>query len=404
MPELLAVEEALARILASAEPMLPSEAVPLVEAQGRTLAKALAALRSQPPFNASAMDGYAARSMDLEPRRPLRLIGESRAGYAFHGTVGSNQCVRIFTGAPLPDGADTVILQENAAVADGEITVLKGERAGRYIRQTGLDFHAGETLLPAGSRLGASEIALAAAMNYAVIPAVRQPRVAILATGDELVRPGAILGPDQIVASNGYAVAAMVRDAGGAPIDLGLARDDFDQLSQAIAKAQQHQADILVTLGGASVGDHDLTQEALVRAGMNLAFWKIAMRPGKPLMHGRIGAMRVLGLPGNPVSAIVCALLFLQPLVRALLGDPSAASDRSEPALLGGDLDANDRRQDYLRAALRRNAAGWPVATAFGLQDSSVLTLLARAQCLIIRAPFAPPVPAGSPCRIIRIG
>jgi molybdopterin molybdotransferase len=400
-PGLVPVEQALATILASARQPLECHSVPLIEAHGRTLARALPALRAQPPFDASAMDGYAARAADLAQR--LHVIGESRAGAGFHGTVGPGQCVRIFTGAPLPAGADTVVLQENTTLALPQVTVHQGEPAGRYIRRKGLDFHKGEVLLSAGTRLGPNEIALAAAMNYATIPVTRQPRVAILAVGDELVRPGEPLGADQIVASNGLAVAAMVAEGGGAAIDLGIVPDDIGALAAAIDVARQRQADILVTLGGASVGDYDLTQQALGAVGMELAFWKIAMRPGKPLMHGRIGEMRILGLPGNPVSAIVCALLFLQPLMRALLGDPAAAADPSEAARLGADLGENDGRQDYLRAALRDDEEGRPVATAFELQDSSVLSVLARSQCLIVRKPFEKAAMAGSPCRIIRI-
>ncbi len=402
-PGLVPVEQALATILATARQPLECQSAPVSEAHGRTLARALPALRAQPPFDASAMDGYAARSADVAQRSLLRVIGESRAGAGFRGTVATGQCVRIFTGAPVPAGADTIVLQENATLAPPQVIVRQGEPAGRYIRRKGLDFGEGEVLLSAGTRLGPNEIALAAAMNYATIPVTRQPRVAILAAGDELVRPGERVGADQIVASNGFAVAAMVAESGGAAIDLGIVPDDTEALTAAIEAASQHQADILVTLGGASVGDHDLTQQALGAVGMELAFWKIAMRPGKPLLHGRIGEMRVLGLPGNPVSAIVCAHLFLRPLMRALLGDPAAAADPCEPARLGSDLGENDSRQDYLRAALRHDEEGRPVATAFELQDSSVLTVLARSQCLIVRKPFEKAAAAGSPCRIIQI-
>jgi len=403
MPGLMSVEQALATILGTARQPLDCQSVPLINAHGRTLARALPALRAQPPFAASAMDGYAARSADLAQGTVLHVIGESRAGSGFHGAVAAGQCVRIFTGAPLPDGADTIILQENATAAGTELSVHQGEPAGRYIRPKALDFAQGDVLLSQGSRLGPNEIALAAAMNYADIPVVRKPRVAILSTGDELVRPGAAVGADQIVASNSFAVAAMVAESGGSAINLGIVPDDRDHLAAAIRAAERQRADILVTLGGASVGDYDLTQQALEDAGMQLTFWKIAMRPGKPLMHGRIGDMRVLGLPGNPVSAIVCALLFLRPLVRALLGDRAAGGDPSEPARLASDLAANDSRQDYLRATLRQDEDGQPLAAAFDLQDSSVLSVLARSQCLIVRPPFAAAAAAGSPCRIIRI-
>jgi molybdopterin molybdotransferase len=403
MTDLIAVERALQIILSSAEAVLPAEPVTLSNALGRTLAKDLQAQRSQPPFNASAMDGYAARAEDLADAARLRVIGQSRAGCGFSGRIGPGECVRIFTGAPVPEGADTVFLQENARAHGVHVTVAKGEPAGRYIRDAGRDFVAGERLLTAGRRLGANELALAAAMNHAIVPVVREPRVALLSIGDELVRPGDVPGADQIIASNNYAVGAIARDAGGAPLDLGIVPDEPRQLRQAVEAARERDADILVTLGGASVGDHDLTQQALVDVGMQVAFWKIAMRPGKPLMHGKIGAMRVLGLPGNPVSSIVCALLFLRPLIRALLGDPAAAADRSESARLGCAVGANDARQDYLRAELSRDANDQLVASAFADQDSSLLKILASAQCLIIRAPFAAAAVAGSPCRIIKL-
>jgi molybdopterin molybdotransferase len=229
----------------------------------------------------------------------------------------------------------------------------------------------------------------------------RRPRVAILATGDELVRPGEPLGPDQIVASNPYAVAAIVRRAGGEPVDLGIAADTFEALEERIGAAEALGADLLVTLGGASVGDHDLVQSALARRGMALGFWRVALRPGKPLMHGRLGRMGLLGLPGNPVSSIVCAILFLVPAIRALLGDPAAGDDPSEAGTLGRDLSANDGRQDYLRAILQRNRDALPTATALPKQDSSMLGVLAEAGCLIVRAPHAPAAQAGASCRII---
>jgi molybdopterin molybdotransferase len=403
MSALIAVERALQIVLSSAETVLPAEPVDLRNALGRTLAEDLAAQRPQPPFNASAMDGYAARAADLANTPHLRVIGRSRAGCGFSGRVEPGECVRIFTGAPVPEGADTVFLQENTRAQGAHVTVLKGEPAGRYIRRKGRDFIAGERLLAAGRRLGANELALAAAMNHAVVPVVREPRVALLSIGDELVKPGETPNADQIITSNNYAVAAIARDAGGVALDLGIVPDEPRQLRQKVEAARGRGADVLVTLGGASVGDHDLTQQALVDVGMQMAFWKIAMRPGKPLMHGQIGAMRVLGLPGNPVSAIVCALLFLRPLIRALLGDPSAAADRSESARLGRDLAANDARQDYLRAELSRDANDQLVASAFADQDSSLLKILAGAQCLIIRPPFAPAAVAGSQCRIIKL-
>jgi molybdopterin molybdotransferase len=304
----------------------------------------------------------------------------------------------------VPDGADAILIQENTTFDAAQVTVLEPVAPGKHIRRAGFDFVQDEIGLRAGTRLNPAELALAAAMNYPTLPVVTKPRVAILATGDELVMPGASPGPDQIVASNSFAIAALVKAAGGEPIDLGIVADDLDRLAHAIESAQTAQADILVTLGGASVGDHDLVQKALLRAGMDLAFWKIAMRPGKPMMHGRIGAMRVLGLPGNPVSSIVGGILFVRPLIRALCGDPNAAADPSEIAELATDLAANDRRQDYLRGTLTFPAdGGLARATANRLQDSSMLRILAGAGCLIIRPPLAAAAAAGDACRIIRL-
>jgi len=398
------VADALAGILAGASPIREQETVPLDRAEGRTLAADVAALRTQPPFPASAMDGFAVRAADIAtvPAR-LALIGTSAAGHAFTGTVGPGQCVRIFTGAPVPAGADAILIQENARAEGNMVEALSPVTAGRFVRQAGLDFREGEVLLRAGRRLGPSAVALAAAMGHATLPVVRRPRVAILATGDELVRPGEPTGPDQIVASNTYAVAAIAERAGAEALDLGIARDDLPALTAAIDAARDAGADVLVTLGGASVGDHDLVQRALAARGWELGFWRIAMRPGKPLMHGRLGAMTVLGLPGNPVSSIVCSLIFLVPLVRALSGDPDAGAVATQPARLGVDLPANDERQDYLRARLTAGEDGTLVATPFPRQDSSMLRLMAEAEALVVRAPHAPAARAGDPCRIIRL-
>ena len=400
---LLPVAQALVQVLASAPEPLATETVPLAAARGRTLARDLAALRTQPPFNASAMDGYALRADDLAtvPRR-LRVIGASAAGHGFNGALAAGEAVRIFTGAPVPPGADTVIIQENTTADGDQVTILEAEARGRNIRLAGLDFNEGDALLTRGLRLGPCELALAAAMNHATVPVTRRPRIALLATGDELVKPGDALGPDQIVTSNTYAVGAYAEAAGAEVIDLGIAGDTFAAIEAGIRAARAAEADVLVTLGGASVGDHDLVQTALANEGMELGFWKIAMRPGKPLMHGRIGDMRILGLPGNPVSAIVCGVLFLIPLIRALAGDPLAGADQTESAVLGGDLPPNDSRQDYLRATLV-GTEGLPVATPFGRQDSSMLRVLARSHCLVVRPPHAPAAKAGDPCRIIRL-
>ena len=401
---LLPVADALARVLASAPVPLPAEEVPIALARGRTLAADLAARRTQPPADVSAMDGYALRAADIATvPADLAIIGESVAGQGFSGTVGPGEAVRILTGAPVPAGADTVLIQENTTRDGDRLTALQADPVGRNIRRAGLDFAAGSVQLRAGRRLGPSELALAAAMDYSTLPVVRRPRVAILASGDELVRPGEPIGPDQIVASNTYAVAAYAEAAGAQTIDLGIAADEFPALEERIRAALAAEADVLVTVGGASVGDRDLVQTALAREGMSLDFWKIAMRPGKPLMHGAIGDMRILGLPGNPVSAIVCGILFLVPLVRALQGDPNAGADPTEAAVLGAAMRENDNRADYVRAALVTGGDGLPVATPFPRQDSSMLSILAEAECLVVRQPFAPAAAAGDPCRIVRL-
>lgn len=401
---LISVDEALARLLDGVTP-LEAETVPLDDANGRTLAADIRANRTQPPFSASAMDGYAVRAADIAsvPAR-LRVIGEAPAGHGFSGAVGPGEAVRIFTGAPLPRGADTILIQENAerSADGGEITALETAEHGRYVRPAGLDFHEGDTLLAAGQTLGFADLALAAAMNHATLPVHRRPRVAILATGDELVPPGGDPGPDQIIASNHIGVGALVEDHGGTAIQLGIAEDRADALARKIAAARDARADVLVTLGGASVGDHDLVQDALGQAGMDLAFWRIAMRPGKPLMAGRIGSMQVLGLPGNPVSSLVCSLLFLKPLLAALSGRPRIER-LSEQLPLAADVGENDRREDYLRASLEIGEDGTERARPFERQDSSMLATLARADVLIVRPPHGPALPAGTPVPVIRI-
>ncbi len=395
---LIPVAQALARVLAAAKP-LEAEEVALTHAFGRTLAASLVAGRTQPPFANSAMDGYALRAADAGAR--LRVVGESAAGRALAGAIGQGEAARIFTGAPLPEGADSVALQEDAQ-RDGEFVALNAPVGlGDNIRGVGLDFRAGETLLAAGRRLSPRDVALIAAANQPTARVARQPRVAILATGDELRAPGEALGPAQIVASNNLFVVGLARAQGAEAIDLGIAPDRPEALAERIAAARAARADVLVTLGGASVGDYDLVQQALTDAGMELGFWRIAMRPGKPLMFGRIGAMLALGLPGNPTSSAVCGLLFLAPLLRALAGDPQAGADHSEAATLAVDLPANGIREDYMRANLTRDAGGWS-ATPARNQDSSLVRTLADAQGLIVRPPHAPPAKAGETCRVLR--
>jgi len=377
------------------------ETLPLSECAWRVLAADVRALRTQPPFANSAMDGYAVRADDMAEGATLAVIGESAAGRAFEGAVAPGQAVRIFTGAPMPAGADTILIQEDAdGVGSPTIRVRVPPAKGKFLRAAGLDFHEGDLLLPAGRALDSAALGLAAAGGHPALSVRRKPRVAILATGDELVLPGQPVGRDQIVASNSFALAALVEKAGGSAVDLGIARDNHDDLAARIAQAQAVDADVLITLGGASVGAHDLVQEALTRAGMALGFWKIAMRPGKPMMTGRLGRMVAVGLPGNPVSSIVCGHLFVLPLIEALLGMADADRDRSIPAILGRDMPANDEREDYLRSELSLTPEGW-VATPFGRQDSSMLGTLSRAQALTIRPAFAEPAKQGDPCRIL---
>ena len=400
---LLSVDEARHRILSGVQ-ILSQETISLQHAQGRLLARALSARRTQPPVDVSAMDGYALRAEDLAKPNGLRLIGESAAGHGFEGLLGEGETVRIFTGAPVPKGADAVLLQENALRSeDGMIHPRESVLSGENIREKGLDFSEGQAALSAGSILGPAELALAAAMNHAEVPVVRRPRIAIMASGDELVLPGKNPGPSQIIACNSFAVAGLARDAGGEVIDLGLFKDDLEQLQLGISQARALKVDILVTLGGASVGDHDLLRPALLEQGMKLDFWRIAMRPGKPLIYGSLGDMRILGLPGNPVAAFVCSLVFLCPLIRAMQGDPQASEVQMEPAIIGLDLPANKSRRDYMRASLTRDADNRLIATPQPLQDSSLLTELTQSQALLVREAGASALMKGDPCSVIRL-
>jgi molybdopterin molybdotransferase len=397
------VAEALARVLADTEP-LPAEATPLVDAHGRVLATDLIALRMQPPDNVSAMDGYAARAADVAsvPAR-LKLIGEVAAGHPFDGKIGSGEAARIFTGGVVPPGADTIVIQENTAREGDSVLVREASGKGKHIRRAGLDFTTGAVLLGKGRRLSDRDLALAAAMNHPGVPTHRAPKVAVLATGDELVMPGSTPGFGEIVYSNGYATMALARREGCEIVDLGIVPDRLAETAAAVRRARDLGVDILVTSGGASVGDYDLVQKALAAEGLVLSFWKVALRPGRPMMHGRLGAMHVLGLPGNPVSSYVCAVLFLVPLIRRLAGR-SDVEPTPERAVLGSDLPANDERTDYLRAALTAGLGGSLVATPFPVQDSSMLVPLAQADCLLIREPHAAAAKSGSPCSILKLG
>ncbi|XDA99525.1 gephyrin-like molybdotransferase Glp [Sulfitobacter sp. LCG007] len=372
---MISVEEALTALFRLVAP-LEAEEVPLRAAAGRVLARPVAARRSQPPFAASSMDGYALRAAELEPGASFRVIGEAAAGHRHGGTVPAGHAVRIFTGAPVPEGADFVVIQEDVT-RDGDRVVLTGKPDGNpNIRPEGGDFRKG-AILSAPRRLTPSDVALLASMNIAQVPVTRRPRIALLATGDELVLPGEDPGADQIIASNSFGLAAMIEALGAEARLLPVARDNAPSLSAAFELARG--ADLLVTIGGASVGDHDLVGAVAGGLGMEQAFYKVAMRPGKPLMAGRLGEMALLGLPGNPVSAMVCGTVFLSPMIRAMQGLGQAPAPR-ESAPLAAPLAANGPREHYMRARLEDGAL-----RVFDRQDSSLLTVLAEANALVIR-------------------
>ena len=399
---LMPVAEALARVLADAAP-LPAERVPLRQAVGRVLTEDVTALRTQPPAAVSAMDGYAVRACDVaNVPATLRVTGEVAAGHPFPGAVGAREAARIFTGGMMPAGADTVVIQELAARDGDRVTFAKPTAKGRNVRAEGIDFAQGDTLLRKGQRLSGRDVMLAAAMNHPALPVHRRPKVAVLGTGDELVPPGTTPKPGEIVYSNGFALLALAEGEGAESTDLGIARDRVEDIAAAVRRARDWGADILVTSGGASVGEHDLVQRALRAEGLDLSFWRVALRPGRPMMHGRLGPMQVLGVPGNPVSSYVCAFLFLVPLIRRLAGRADL-TPTPEPARLGHDLPVNDERADYLRALLTAGPDG-PIATPLPVQDSSLMAPLAQAGCLLIREPNAPAAKAGSPCVILKLG
>ena len=382
---MISVDEALDQLLALASP-LPSETVPLIHAAGRVLAEPAVAQRDQPPFAASSMDGYAIKSAEAELHVQLKVIGEAAAGHRFDGTVGAGQAVRIFTGAPVPDEADFVVIQEDVERKGDLITIIAEPGSKSNIRPAGGDFTQGTTM-DAPRVLSAQDVALLASMNIPHVSVIRKPEVALISTGNELVLPGETPGPDQIIASNTFGLKAMLDDLGAHPRILPIARDTEASLKTAFKLAEG--ADLVITIGGASVGDHDLVGDVAADMGMERSFYKVAMRPGKPLMAGRMGDAAMIGLPGNPVSAMVCGHVFVAPVIRKMLGlgDTRAAPLR---ATLAQPLGENGPRTHYMRAIVENGEV-----TAFDRQDSSLLTVLSQANALMIRPPADPARPAG---------
>lgn len=396
---LLPVNDAKTRILQGVKP-LPGERVDLSQALGRVLARPVKARRDQPAFACSSMDGFAVRAADVA-RMPtdLAVIGESKAGGAFAGRVGAGQAVSIYTGAPLPKGADTIVIQEDTRLNRGIVSILEAPKPGKFVRPRGFDFTSGQTLIETSRKLTARDIGVAASANRDLVTVRKRPVIALIGTGDELVMPGEKPRADQIVSSNNAALAGFIRHFGGEAMDLGIVPDRLAAIKRAIAKARD--ADVLVTIGGASVGKHDLVQQALTESAIKMNFWRIAMRPGKPLMFAKRARQRIIGLPGNPVSALVCARIFLKPLIDALLG--LAPENPIVKARLGAPLAANDQRQDYLRARLVRDAAGSATVTPFTRQDSSMQAVMANSDALIIRAPFAKAARKGATVDVLPI-
>ncbi|HSC19961.1 MAG TPA: gephyrin-like molybdotransferase Glp [Rhizomicrobium sp.] len=393
---MISVEQATARIVAAFSP-LECETVPLKKAAGRVLASDIIASVEQPPFAVSAMDGYAVLAADVAHAPvTLKVIGGAPAGHPFEGHLAPGEAVRLFTGGVVPEGADTVVIQENTDCGTSDVTVNAGSAPGRHIRQPGLDFRKGDVLAGAGRRLTARHLALLAAADIARVDVRRRPRILLAATGDELSAPGEPRKPGGIVASSLYSLEVLIARWGGQTINLGIVPDRIESVAQIADRASE--VDLVVTLGGASVGDHDLVQRALAPKGFTLDFWKIAMRPGKPLIFGRLGATPLLGLPGNPVSSYVCALLFLKPATAAMLG--SADEQPFTTARLVSELAANDGRQDFLRARLsRRDGELW--VEPMPVQDSSMQKVLAEADCLVVRAPHAPAATAGDTVTVL---
>jgi molybdopterin molybdotransferase len=396
---MISVEEARQRILDALSPT-PAEVVALADAWNRVTVEPVRARLTQPPADVSAMDGYALRAADGGLGARIRVVGAAPAGHPFDGQVGAGETVRLFTGSVIPAGADAILLQEDATRDGDLVQVNEAVTAGRHIRRAGQDFAKGDLVIPPGRRITARDVGLAAAANYPWLTVHRRPRIAILATGDEIAMPGEPIPSGGIVSSNSHALAALVRALGGEPMVLPVAPDDSSAIS-AVADSLAGM-DMLVTTGGASVGDHDLIIASLQARGMTLDFWQIAMRPGKPLLFGQLGATPVLGLPGNPVSAMVCAILFLLPALSRLSGLPATAPPTST-AVLGSAVKGNDKRADHLRASISTDETGRLVVLPFAVQDSAMLRRLALADALILRPPFAPPLEEGAEVSIIRL-
>lgn len=395
---MISVEEARARILAGLVPTA-AEIVALADAWQRVTAAPVAARLTQPPRDVSAMDGYALRASDGALGANLRVVGSAPAGHPWEGQIGPGEALRLFTGSIVPQGADSILIQEDATRDGDSLQVNEMVRAGRHIRRAGQDFSEGDTLIETGRRLTARDIGLIASANHPWVTVHRRPRVAILASGDEIALPGEPIPPGGIVSSNSHALAALVRACGGEPMVLPVAADDRAVLGAAVDAARG--CDLLITTGGASVGEHDLIQEAFAARGLKLDFWQIAMRPGKPLMFGRLGELPMVGLPGNPVSSMVCGILFLMPAIQRLSGLNGDAPP-TITATLASPLPANDHRADHLRATLRAIPGGVE-AVPFDRQDSAMLRLLTRADCLILRAPHATAAEPGDFVQIIRL-
>ena len=396
--KLLTVREAHARVIAAFAP-LPAEMVSVADAAGRVMASAPTARLTQPPSDLSAMDGYAVRAEDV-PAVPstLKLVGQAPAGGSYDHALKPGETVRIFTGGPLPMGADSIVIQEDTKAEGEKITILEAPKPGRHVRKAGLDFSAGDAPFKAGHVLTTRDVALAAAMNLPWLSVHRKPRVAILSTGNELVMPGDPVGRNQIVSSSGIAVAALMRAWGAEPTLFDIARDEAKLIGDHIAAGAQH--DLLITLGGASVGEHDLVQDALKAQGFAMDFWRIAMRPGKPLMFAAKDRARVLGLPGNPVSTMVCALMFVKPALERMLGQ-SGDLVATRPARLAVDVKENDTREDYVRAVLRHGPDGSLTVEPHTIQDSSMLSVLAWSNALLVRPPHDPARKAGDVVQVI---